>query len=124
MVNTPVSYGELVDKITILMIKKIKISDELKLKKVQTELDFLTDIEKTITIDIESIKQELFETNSKLWDVEDILRDFERDNSFGESFVDNARSVYKLNDHRFRLKDKINQLTGSNIQEVKSYKEY
>ena len=124
MVNIPISIGELVDKITILEIKKINISDDVKLLLIETELTHLNTILETIDVDVSDIKKSLFDVNSELWGVEDGLRDMERDKLFGIKFVELARSVYRLNDERFRLKDTINNMCDSDIKEVKSYKDY
>lgn len=124
MVDIPISVGELVDKITILEIKQINIKDDAKLKLVATELEFLTNILETIETDVSDTKKSLFDVNSELWGVEDGLRDLERDKVFDDTFVKLARSVYRLNDERFRLKNNINNVCESGIKEVKSYKKY
>lgn len=125
MVNIPISVGELVDKITILEIKTKNIDDDDKQIIIATELKYLNDILGPITNDeIEIIKRQLFDVNSELWDVEDGLRDLERSKTFGDVFVELARSVYRLNDLRFRLKNNINTVCDSEIKEVKSYKKY
>jgi len=130
-VKVPVSIGELVDKITILQIKSVKIVDSIRVGKVEHELMLLGDAYRQVIdafsktgIEVGNIADELLEVNLELWDVEDHLRDLERAKDFGEAFIHSARSVYQLNDKRFALKDKINQLMGSHVQEVKSYSEY
>lgn len=126
MIEIPVSIGELSDKITILRIKEEKISDEQKLLNVKKELKFLENKLEDLSLNkqVYDIIEELSIVNKNLWEVEDVLRDFEREKNFGSDFIQNARSVYKLNDQRFVLKSKINLLTNSSIVEEKSYKEY
>jgi autotransporter strand-loop-strand O-heptosyltransferase len=126
VVEVEVSVGELLDKLTILEIKKQKITDPEKLVHIEKEYRVLMEKSKSYldNIEIESIVKELLEVNSKLWVVEDILRDLEADNDFGDVFIENARLVYKTNDFRFELKNKINKITNSSIQEQKSYKVY
>ena len=126
LINTPISLGELVDKISILMIKKINISDSIKLEHVVKELEFL---EKTLKEYIPEGKinkfiQELVNINSKLWKIEDDIRECERNKLFDQTFIDLARSVYITNDHRAKIKNDINKNFGSELVEVKSYEEY
>jgi len=119
--------GDVVDKITILLIKTVKITDPSKLQNIQTELDTLraawTEAGHT---DLEDLSgwDGLREVNGQLWDVEDDLRDLERDKDFGPRFVELARSVYKLNDRRAALKRSINVALGSRLVEEKSYAAY
>ena len=119
-----ISAGELIDKITILEIKKIKISDENKLKEVEKELASLNETFKKFIPDQSQIKpliDKLKSINLKLWDIENGKRQAERNKDFGEKFIDLARSVYKSNDERAKIKLEINNLLGSNIKEVKSH---
>ncbi|MGA0057928.1 MAG: DUF6165 family protein [Pelagibacteraceae bacterium] len=119
-----ISAGELIDKITILEIKKIKISDENKLKDVEKELASLNETFKKFIPDPSQIKpliDKLKSINLKLWDIENGKREAERNKDFGEKFIDLARSVYKSNDERAKIKLEINNLLGSNIKEVKSH---
>jgi len=121
-----VSLGEIVDKYTILMIKASKIQDPAKLENVKKELIYLIDVLKTedpLMTDYPLTKA-LFEINKALWNVEDLLRDFERAKSFGKEFVDLARNVYKLNDKRADIKKQINMKFGSDFVEEKSYQPY
>ena len=121
---TEVSAGELIDKITILEIKKIKISDKTKLSDVEKELKSLNQTYKEYipkNINIEDNKKKLVEINSKLWDLENSKRAAEKKAEFGEQFIADARNVYKLNDERARIKLNINNILGSNIKEVKSH---
>jgi len=119
-----ISAGELIDKITILEIKKIKISNKDKLLDVEKELLSLNQTaNKYISNEdkINSFRSELMKINSKLWDLENAKRAAERKNEFGEKFINDARNVYKLNDERAKLKLAINNTLGSNIKEVKSH---
>ena len=119
-----ISAGELIDKITILEIKKIKISDKNKLKDVEKELASLNETFKKFIPDPSQIKpliDKLKSINLKLWDIENGKREAERNKDFGEKFIDLARSVYKSNDERAKIKLEINNLLGSNIKEVKSH---
>ena len=119
-----ISAGELIDKITILQIKKIKISDENKLKDVEKELTSLNETFKKFIPDQSQIKpliDKLKSINLKLWDIENGKREAERNKDFGERFIALARSVYKSNDERAKIKLEINNLLGSNIKEVKSH---
>ena len=121
---TEVSAGELIDKITILEIKKIKISDKTKLSDVEKELKSLNQTYQEYIPDnmnIEESKKKLIEVNSKLWDLENSKRAAEKKGEFGEQFITDARNVYKLNDERARIKLNINNILGSNIKEVKSH---
>ena len=121
---TEVSAGELIDKITILEIKKIKISDKTKLSDVEKELKSLNQTYQEYipdNINIEENKKKLVEVNSKLWDLENSKRAAEKKGEFGEQFISDARNVYKLNDERARIKLSINNILGSNIKEVKSH---
>jgi hypothetical protein len=126
MINIQVSVGELIDKITILQIKKNKVEDAAKLDKINTELRLLLS-ESIPYLGIQVIDQlhnDLKNVNLQLWNVEDELRILEKEKSFGERFIELARAVYHLNDERFEIKNKINQLTGSGVQEVKQYVNY
>ena len=119
-----ISIGELIDKITILEIKKNKISDQEKLADVEKELSSLNQTMKKFIPDEKKIinfKKELKDVNTKLWDVENGKRAAEKKQDFGEKFISLARSVYKLNDKRASLKLSINKTLGSNIKEVKSH---
>ena len=126
LINTPISLGELVDKISILIIKQKNITDETKLDHVKKELDFL---QKTLMNyvqqeEINNFLENLININSKLWNIEDDIRECERKKLFDQSFVDLARSVYFTNDERAKVKNDINKAFGSELVEVKSYEEY
>ena len=119
-----ISVGELIDKITILEIKKEKISNKEKLVEVNKELNSLNEtLKKSINNEskILSFKNDLKNINLKLWDIEDGKRSAEKNNKFDEKFIELARSVYKFNDQRAKIKLAINNALGSNIKEVKSY---
>ncbi len=126
MIDCPTSYGELIDKITILEIKKSFIQDGDKLANVTKELDILNQKLSSLTIDddIAKLKNDLYDINLKLWKVEDDLRDCERLKSFDDRFVELARAVYFTNDLRSTVKKKINTTMNSNIVEEKSYTDY
>ena len=126
IINTPVSLGELVDKISILHIKNTNIKDNEKLLLVKEELSLL---QQTLNdhVNNDQIKpflDSLIEINSKLWVIEDDIRDCERDKNFDQKFIDLARSVYFTNDKRSEIKLEINKKFGSKIVEVKSYEKY
>ena len=119
-----ISAGELFDKITILEIKKEKISNNEKLVDVERELSSLKDtVEKFIPnqSNISKHVNDLKEINLKLWDIEDGKRAAEKEKKFDDKFIELARNVYKLNDERAKIKLAINTVLGSNIKEVKSY---
>jgi len=119
-----ISAGELIDKITILEIKKTKISDFNKLKEIEKELSSLNDTLKKSIPDlskINSLIDNLKSINLELWDIENKKRLAEKNNSFNEEFVKLARSVYKSNDKRAKIKLEINNVLGSSIKEVKSH---
>ena len=119
-----ISAGELIDKITILEIKKAKIVNKDKLIEIQKELSSLNETMKKCIPDhskVSKFKDDLKEINLKLWDIEDGKRSAEKNNEFGEKFIELARKVYKFNDERAKIKLAINNTLGSNIKEVKSY---
>ena len=119
-----ISAGELIDKITILEIKKEKISNKEKLVEVNKELVSLNEtLKKSINDEskILSFKNDLKNINLKLWDIEDGKRLAEKNSQFDEKFIELARNVYKFNDKRAKIKLAINNALGSNIKEVKSY---
>jgi len=126
LIDTPISLGELVDKISILIIKDKNIDDLDKKNHVNKELSFLKKTLKKYLRE-EEIKEyldELIEINSKLWVIEDDIRDCERNKIFDQKFIDLARSVYFTNDIRAVIKSKINKNFGSELIEVKSYEKY
>ena len=123
----PISWGELIDKITILEIKEVKITSNNALDNIRKELGFLSDIvsnSKGVYDAISLLKNELKEVNLNLWQVEDEIRDKEYSKEFDEEFIRLARSVYRLNDDRANLKKKINETLFSELKEEKSYKNF
>jgi len=119
-----ISAGELFDKITILEIKKAKISNKEKLIDIERELLSLNETVKKFIPDQGNISKyidDLKNINLRLWDIEDGKRAAEKNKDFGDKFIELARNVYKFNDERAKIKLAINTLLGSNIKEVKSY---
>jgi hypothetical protein len=126
-INVPISPGELVDKITILEIKKEFIDDIKKQKNINHEYNLLMHIYNdnvSQTDGVESLKSDLKKINLSLWKIEDDIRDCERDKIFDNTFVELARSVYFTNDKRSKVKLEINLLLNSSLVEEKSYKDY
>ncbi|MBD7987080.1 hypothetical protein H9645_03445 [Luteimonas sp. Sa2BVA3] len=126
-ITVPVSFGELLDKISILQIKSERMSDEAKLANVRRELSAL---EKTWMAhpaaggDVARLRADLKAVNERLWDIEDEVRLKEKAGSFDQAFVELARSVYMQNDERARIKKAINLALGSSYVEEKSYQDY
>ena len=119
-----ISAGELIDKITILNIKKEKITNNEKLVEIEKELKSLKDTFNKKIIPNNSLlelMEQLKKINLMLWDIEDGKRNAEKNKKFDERFIELARNVYKFNDERAKIKLKINNLLGSNLKEVKSY---
>ena len=124
IINAPISIGELVDKITILEIKKNKLQNS-KLENVLKELSFLRKLMAKHQIEItDNLFTQLKEINLKLWNIEDQIRIKEKNKEFDNIFIELARSVYFTNDKRSEIKKRINLLTNSEITEEKSYTEY
>lgn len=122
MLKIPVSLGELVDKITILKIKLKFLSGQRK-NNVKKEYDLLkNELTNSSIIISEDLMEDLQMTNQKLWELEDKIRVKELNNDFKEDFVELARTIYKLNDKRYEIKNKINKKYGSIIFEEKIYK--
>jgi hypothetical protein len=123
-----VSNGEILDKITILVIKSKMITDPVKLKNINNELDelkpFLDVVGYESNSTINSLVKELESVNEKLWNVEDKLRDKERSKQFDDEFIKLARDVYFTNDERARIKKNLNEVTNSKLVEEKSYQKY
>jgi hypothetical protein len=118
----PISWGELIDKITILEIKSVKIASESARANVVKELRLLQNIAGTIACsEISSLQTELKAINSALWTIEDVIREKDRRKEFDEAFIELARSVYNCNDQRALIKRKINEILRSEIFEEKSY---
>ena len=124
IINAPISIGELVDKITILEIKKNKLQNS-KLENVLKELSFLRKLMEKHQIEItDNLFTELKEINLTLWNIEDQIRIKEKNKEFDNIFIELARSVYFTNDKRSEIKKRINRLSNSEITEEKSYAEY
>tara|TARA_Y100000992_G_scaffold271333_1_gene212214 strand:+ start:215 stop:604 length:390 start_codon:yes stop_codon:yes gene_type:complete len=122
-----VSVGELLDKISILEIKKSKINNTSKLKFINQEYQILkSELEKNIKNleKIEKLFNNLKAINLKLWSIEDDKRKCEKDKNFGEKFIKLSRNVHFLNDERAKIKLEINEATGSKIKEIKEYTNY
>jgi len=127
-IEIPISIGELLDKLSILEIKKHKVKDPIKLKNINHEYDLLSNLSKVLKEKDEksfnSLFEEILKVNKKLWDIEDKIRILESEKRFDEEFVSVARSVYFINDDRFEIKKKINETFGSDVAEEKEYIEY
>ena len=127
LIETPVSYGELIDKITILQIKLQEIKDEAKLANVRNELELLETTWANHAASQTDIKDEtgrLLAVNQRLWKIEDDIRMKERAQAFDDEFIRLARSVYIENDERAAIKREINLKLGSTLVEEKSYQDY
>ena len=127
IINAEISPGELIDKITILEIKMDRITEDTKLKNIKTEWDTLNQSRANkilISAKLDELTAELKSINETLWVIEDDIRECEHRKEFGEAFITLARSVYLNNDHRARVKRKINELLGSRLIEEKSYSDY
>jgi hypothetical protein len=127
LIQTPVSYGELIDKITILEIKSRRITDAAKLANVRNELDLLNATwanDAASQTDIGGERARLLAVNELLWDIEDKIRLKERAQAFDQEFIELARAVYFRNDERAAFKREINLKLGSQLVEEKSYQDY
>ena len=121
------SAGELIDKLTILEIKKEKIKDQKNLKIINKEyLSLKKSLDNTLKINnqINNLWNQLRDINLKLWEIEDAKRLAEKNKNFDENFIKLSRNVYKFNDQRAKIKFEINQLCGADIKEIKQYTEY
>jgi uncharacterized protein YukE len=128
-VRIEVSCGELLDKITILEIKRERIADPLKVANVARELGVLSQAWaglalEAVAADVADVRRALKEVNERLWVIEDDIRQLEREQRFDADFVSLARSVYRVNDERARLKRRVDELLGSRLVEEKSYAPY
>jgi hypothetical protein len=122
IVMAPISVGELIDKITILQIKQVRIQDATKQQNIELELNELSKIFVGLGVtDITELMEQLRTVNNELWDIENYKRACEQDQNFGDGFVNAARQVYLKNDLRARIKREINSVCGSAIVEEKSY---
>jgi hypothetical protein len=126
MISIPVSIGEMIDKLSILQVKKNKVKDKTKLEFIDREFELLYNFssEYLNNSETELIYHKLVSVNTNLWEIEDELRVMEKEKNFGDEFVSSARKVYFTNDERFRLKNEINLITESEIREVKEYVKY
>ncbi len=120
----PVSWGELLDKITILQIKQERLEDDAKRANVVTELTALLAVAGAALAQVPALAAELKAINEALWDIEDDIRDKERAGQFDARFIELARAVYVTNDQRAAVKRKVNLALGSALVEEKSYKPY
>lgn len=126
-IQVPISPGELLDKITILQIKSERIDDAAKLANVNRELEMLSRVwQQSVEADdeIEALTARLKSINEALWEIEDDIRDEERNKRFGERFIELARAVYVTNDERADAKKQVNLHLKSSIVEEKSYQDY
>jgi hypothetical protein len=119
-----VSNGEIIDKLTIIQIKLERINDKAKRKNLQNEFDELFNVSSSIISTSDALYKSLYEVNCELWDIEDHIRDLERNKDFGADFIATARAVYIKNDRRSELKREINIKTSSGLMEEKSYEKY
>jgi hypothetical protein len=126
IINIPISLGELIDKISILIIKEKKIKDEKKNNLIREELTLLqkTLDEAANNNSINNYLNQLIDVNSTLWKIEEEIRDCEKNKKFDQKFIELARSVYITNDRRAEIKLEINNKFGSKIVEIKSYAKY
>ena len=124
--NIEVSNGELLDKISILELKLLKIENKNKLTNIQKEFDYLNPLAKklfeTFGSKLQNLYLKLANINGLLWDLEDLIRECENKKDFGDEFIQLARSIYVTNDRRSNVKRKINIITNSDLIEEKSYK--
>jgi hypothetical protein len=126
-IETPIATGELIDKITILEIKVAHFTDPTKIANARTELDLLCqrrDAALRPDPALDALAARLKDVNQRIWDLEDTIREQERQQSFGEAFVAVARSIYRTNDERAAVKREINVALGSTLIEEKSYTAY
>ena len=126
-IQSEISSGELLDKISILEIKLEKIKNKDSQQEIQKEYNILKEIQNSsieLTDKIKDLSKLIKEVNLKLWNVEDKLRIYEKEKNFGENFIKSAREVYFNNDKRSKIKSEINKILGSNIKEIKQYVNY
>ena len=125
MINIPVSVGELIDKITILKIKRYQIKDTTKLVNIHKEHDALTSLDEYVKIQkvVLEHQQQLMEVNLRLWFLEEDIRHYEKTQQFTGDFIEVARKIYKTNDERSRIKKEINVLCNSELVEEKSHED-
>ena len=122
-----ISVGELIDKISILEIKLEKIKNKASQDEINKEYNILKEVQNSsieMTEKLKTLLKEIKEVNLNLWNVEDKLRICEKNKDFGQTFIELARDVYLNNDKRSKIKSKINEVSGSNIKEIKQYVDY
>ena len=119
-----VSNGEIIDKLTILQIKLERIKDKAKLANLQKEYDELIKVSSSIISTSDQLCRALYDVNCELWEIEDHIRDLERNKDFNDDFIQTARAVYFKNDRRSEIKREINLKTASGFIEEKSYEKY
>ena len=122
-----ISAGELLDKISILEIKREKVKDKTNQVEIEKEYKILKEVQKSnieMTEKLETLFKEIEQVNLDLWNVEDKLRVCEKNKNFGQAFIELARNVYLNNDKRSKIKSEINKILGSNIKEIKQYVDY
>jgi len=119
-----ISNGELLDKLSILEIKQEKIKDPAKLQNVISEYALIKPLCDNLIKDVSDLYFSLVDINRALWEIEDTIRDLERNQRFDDEFIQTARKVYRYNDRRAHIKKEINRLTGSGLVEEKSYSGY
>ena len=122
-----ISAGELLDKISILEIKREKIKDKASQEEINKEYSILKEVQNSsieMTEKLKTLLKEIKEVNLNLWNIEDKLRVCEKNKDFGQTFIELARDVYLNNDKRSKIKSKINEISGSNIKEIKQYVDY
>lgn len=126
-IKTDISVGEFLDKLTILQIKRARISDDAKLININKELEVLQELWRRsgyVKTDLSAEREDLRLVNEQLWNIEDDIRDKEARGEFDSAFIELARAVYVTNDRRAKIKKTINTKLGSGIVEEKSYKDY
>jgi hypothetical protein len=126
-VSVEISYGELIDKITILEIKERQVAEPARRRNVMQELTLLKDRRLASLPEdprLDELQAQLRDVNQRLWEIEDRLREKERDKAFDPEFIELARSVYRTNDVRSRIKRQINDMFASGVVEEKLYEEY
>ena len=119
-----VSNGEIIDKLTIIQIKLERIKDKVKLVNLKKEYDELNSVSASIISTEDPLYTALYGVNCELWDIEDHIRDLERNKDFGDDFISTARAIYIKNDRRSEIKREINIKTSSGLIEEKSYEKY
>jgi len=119
-----VSNGEFLDKLTIIQIKLERIKDKAKLDNLKKEYDELISASSSIISITDTLYKALYEVNCKIWDIENHIRDLEKNKDFGDDFITTARAIYFQNDKRSEIKKEINIMTSSGLIEEKSYEKY